>query len=79
MTEHVKARYTRERASKPVKVELISVNDAALRLDVSAHTVRRWITSGMLPAYRVGRRLIKVDLADLDRVAKRIPTAGDAA
>jgi excisionase family DNA binding protein len=78
MTQHVKARYTRERAN-PVKVELISVNDAALRLDVSAHTVRRWIADGTLPAYRVGRRLIKIDLADLDRVAKRIPTAGDAA
>jgi hypothetical protein len=32
----------------------------------------------MLPAYRLGPRLIQVDPADLERLARRIPTGGTA-
>ena len=55
---------------------LTSVADAAAYVNVSTRSIRRWISLGLIPGYRVGPRLIKVDLADLDRLAHRIPAAG---
>jgi excisionase family DNA binding protein len=55
---------------------LTSLANAAAYADVSARSIRRWIASGLIPGYRVGPRLVKVDLDDLDRLARRIPTAG---
>jgi len=54
---------------------LVSLAVFAEHADVSTKTIRRRIADGTLPAYRVGR-LIKLDLADLDRLAVRIPTVG---
>ena len=48
-------------------------------LDCSPRTVRRMIAIGVLPAYRVGGRLLRVRLADLDAATRRIPTVGGAA
>jgi excisionase family DNA binding protein len=48
---------------------------AAQHWGVSTRTVRRWIATGMLPAVRVGG-LIRIDPADLDKIARPIPTAG---
>jgi len=61
------------------KRRLGSVADAAAYADVSSRTIRRWIATGRLPGYRVGPRLVKVDLADLDAIVRPIPTAGGAA
>jgi excisionase family DNA binding protein len=61
------------------KRRLISITDAAAYADVSPRTIRRWIATGRLPGYRVGPRLVKVDLADLDAVVRRIPAAGGGA
>jgi excisionase family DNA binding protein len=60
-------------ATKSKPRRFVSVGTAADYCDVTPKTVRRWITEGRLPAYRVGNRLIKVDLADLDALARRIP------
>jgi excisionase family DNA binding protein len=57
---------------------LRSIADGAKYADVSTKTIRRYIADGRLTAYRVGPRLIKVDLADLDALVRRIPTAGGA-
>lgn len=54
---------------------LTSVQAAADYADVSTRSIRRWIASGLIPGYRVGPRLVKVDLNDLDKLARRIPTA----
>jgi excisionase family DNA binding protein len=43
---------------------------------VSTKTVRRWITSGDLAGYRAGKRLIRVDLNELDALLRPFPTAG---
>nr|WP_228489369.1 helix-turn-helix domain-containing protein [Raineyella fluvialis] len=43
---------------------------------INPRTVREWISAGILPAYRVGPRFIRVDLNDVDALAERIPTAG---
>ena len=41
---------------------------------VSNKTLRRWIASGLLPAYRSGPRRVRIDLNDLDAVLfRRIP------
>lgn len=52
---------------------------AAVSADVSVRTIRRWIAAGLITGYRVGPRLVKVDLNDVDKLARPIPTAGDAA
>lgn len=52
---------------------------AAEYFDCSVKTMRRYISSGDIPGYYVGkRRSIKVDLNDVDALAKRIPSAGAA-
>lgn len=63
----------------PPQRRLASIAVAATHADVSARSIRRWISAGLIPGYRVGPRLVKVDLNDLDRLARRIPTAGDNA
>lgn len=55
--------------------QLISIAQAAERLGVCGKTVRRRIADGSLTAYRVGPRLLKIDVADLDDVLRPIPTA----
>ena len=56
----------------------VGITEAAAYADVSTRTIRRWIAAGMLPGYRLGPRLVKVDLADLEALARRIPTGGVA-
>ena len=65
--------------SAKVSKHLISLSRAAEQYDVSVKTIRRWIAAGLLPAYRVGPRVIRIDPADLDKLDRRIPTAGSAA
>jgi excisionase family DNA binding protein len=55
----------------------IGVREAVERLAVSEKTIRRGIADGTLPARRVGRKVIRIQVADLDRFAQHIPTAGD--
>lgn len=45
--------------------EFYTVAEAARLLDVSSSTVRRWIRSRRLPAYRVGPRRMRVKREDL--------------
>ena len=67
------------RKSSPSARRLASVADAANYADVSVRTIRRYIAQGRLTGYRVGPRLVKVDLVDLDTLASPIPTVGGAA
>lgn len=50
----------------------ISMDEAARRLGIERITVRRLISSGKLPAYRVGgdgaARSVRIDVDDLDKV-----------
>lgn len=50
----------------------VGVAGAARYKDVSIVTIRRWIREGLLPAERVGPRLIRIKLADLDALGKEV-------
>jgi excisionase family DNA binding protein len=47
---------------------LISIDVAAQELGISRRTVRRLISSGELPAYKVGPGSLRIKVADLDKV-----------
>ena len=54
-----------------------SIQAAAEMYDVDYKTVRRWIASGLIHGYRMGDRLIKVDLNEVDaQVVQEVPAAG---
>jgi len=67
------------RKSPPVARRLRSIADAAEFAGVNPRTIRRRIADGTLIGYRMGPRLIRVDLNELDALLRPIPTAGDAA
>jgi excisionase family DNA binding protein len=54
----------------------ISLSAAADILGISVHTLRRRIAAGELPAFRTGRRIIRVHVADLERMLQRVPVTG---
>ncbi len=56
----------------------ISIAQAAEQYDVSPTTIRRLISRGDLPVCRFGRKLIRIDPADLANLMRPVPTAGDA-
>jgi excisionase family DNA binding protein len=55
--------------------ELVSLAEAAAYAKLSVRTVRRYIASGRLTGYRIGPRLIRVDLEELESLARPIPAA----
>lgn len=58
--------------------KLISVEDAAEYLGVKKETVRRWMRMGRLEGYRVGDRSLRLDLADVERMAVPLSVTGIA-
>ena len=50
--------------------ELIGLQEAADRCGLCYKTIRRYIGSGQLKAVRVGPRLLKVDVADVDALVR---------
>jgi excisionase family DNA binding protein len=46
--------------------KMVSIAAAANHYNVSRQTVRRWISSGKIHAYRVEPRLIRVDLEEIE-------------
>ena len=53
-----------------------SIQAAATIYDVDPVTVRRWISGGLIHGYRIGDRLIKVDLNEINaKIVQEIPAA----
>ena len=46
----------------------VSIGDAAEVMSVSTKTIQRRINDGAIPAYRFGRRNIRIRLEDLEAV-----------
>lgn len=57
---------------------LATIADVAMRLDCSQRTVRRLISSGDLVGFRLGKRMVRVDLDQVDDLLRQIPTVGSA-
>lgn len=55
----------------------VSLAQAADILGISVHTLRRRIAAGELPAFRTGKRIIRVRVKDLERLLRRVPSAGE--
>ena len=64
---------TRSAANAP-KPEWLSLQQAATIYGISVDPLRRSISAGRLPASRLGTRLIRVRIADLERLYRPIPT-----
>ena len=60
-------------ARADVEPRWADLGEAATYSHLSRRTLRRWIDDGLLPATRVGPKIIQVDLNDLDRLRRRIP------
>lgn len=54
---------------------LASINQAAEYAAVCTKTIRRRISDGSLTGYRMGSRVIRVDLNELDQLLRPIPSA----
>lgn len=65
--------------SAPVTArEWVTPDHAAEYLAVSPRTLRRMVSEGRVPAYRLGARMLRFDRADLDAALTRVPTFGGA-
>lgn len=62
------------REPRPVPTYL-SLEEAAECMSVSVKTIRRWIAAGILPAYRCGKRSIRIKVEDLEAAPRPIPSA----
>lgn len=56
-----------------------TVSQAATYLGIGQRTVRRMVSEGKITAYRVGPRLVRVDLDEIDRTLRQIPTVNMSA
>lgn len=61
--------------SKPVTTEMVPLAVAAESYSISKKTLRRRISEGQLPAYRLGPRQVRVKLSDVEALCTRIPAA----
>lgn len=55
----------------------ISMSQAADMLSISVPTLRRRIAAGELAAFRSGRRIIRIRVSDLEKMLRRVPSAGN--
>ena len=57
--------------------DLISMEQAAERLNLNPRTIRGWIDDGRIRGWRLGPRLIKVSKAEVDGQLQPMPVVGD--
>lgn len=58
--------------------EYLSIGQVAESIGVDERSVRRWISAGIIPAFRIGSRVIRVPADGLEAAVTRIPAAGAA-
>lgn len=71
-------RTAREAALDAIPV-LVSLTEAADRYGVSTKTLRRRIAEGAITGHRLGPRIIRVDVRELDALWTTIPSAKSGA
>ncbi len=55
---------------------LVAIDQAAQFLSCNPRTVRRMVSRGEISAFRIGPRLLRVDLSEPENLLRPIPTAG---
>lgn len=66
-------------AATAAGAQFVRLDVAAQRWDVSTDTIRRLISSGDLPAYRLNGRILRVELSALDACFRPVPSAASGA
>ncbi len=61
---------------RPAK-ELLTAEEVGDRIRVSPETVREWARAGRIPAYRLTRKTIRFDLAEVLAVLRESRPAGE--
>jgi excisionase family DNA binding protein len=59
-------------ARRHVEQVYIGIPESAVYLGVAEKTIRRLIRDAKLPAYRLGNRVIKIKIEDLETVLTRV-------
>jgi excisionase family DNA binding protein len=54
----------------------LSIEEAAEVMSLSTKTIRRRISDGSIPAYRCGRRNIRIRLDELEAAFRKVPATG---
>lgn len=62
----------RDMVNAVVPSDFISTTEAGRIVGCNISTVRQWIYEGDLPAYRLGRTMIRIRRSDLEDLIKRI-------
>ncbi|PBC54901.1 excisionase family DNA-binding protein [Rhodococcus sp. ACPA1] len=70
--------HTPNRSTRTESREYITVAEAAERAGLSVLTIRRYIASGRLTAHRLGAKLIRVNLDELDELLQPVSPPADA-
>lgn len=55
----------------------VTIDQAAAYLQCNAITIRRMISRGELRAYRYSARIIRIDMADLEKLRRPVTSAAD--
>lgn len=61
--------------SKTPNRRYASINEAAEYVAAHHQTIRRWIAEGRITGYRMGPRMIRVDLDELDALMRPLAAA----
>jgi hypothetical protein len=67
---------THTKKTRQPEPRFVPLADAARYASAPVSTMRDWIRRGLLPAYRIGPRLLQIDLNDTDRMRRRVPAVG---
>ena len=51
---------------RPSEPAMVSIPGACKRLGVGVSTLRRWIEAGLIPAYRLGIKTVRLRIADIE-------------
>jgi len=55
--------------------QMLSIPEAAELIGVSQDALRRWVREGLIPARRVGKRMLRVNKSDLARLVTDVSSS----
>jgi excisionase family DNA binding protein len=64
-------------ATTTIEIEWVTIQTAAAHYKCSVKTVRRWITANLIEAKRFGPRLIRVNMASVENMGRRLQYVGN--